>query len=113
MTAHRIARLPVFLEGAVERLELGDAGALARGIRRPRLPDQRCDPLGDTGGMGRGQLHDTVGQLYLPDALARRSEKARRRRVRIFLEEMVLDLPGEVAETVRQFELIERVMVER
>ena len=47
-------------------------------------------------------------------ALAGRGEEhLGRRRVRIFLEEMVLDLPGEVvAEPVGQFDLVERVLVE-
>jgi len=95
----------------------GDAGALAHAEFDTAAAHQieRRDPLGDTGGMGRGQLHDAVGEPYLPGALARRGqEDLRRRRVRVFFKEMVLDFPGEVVtQTVRQFELIERVMVER
>ena len=65
------------------------------------------------GGMHRRQLHDAVRKADLPGALARRGEEhLRGRRVRIFLEEMVLDFPGEVvAEPVGQFELVERIMV--
>jgi len=55
-----------------------------------------------------------VGEADLPGALARRGEKnLGRRRVRILLEKMMLDLPGKVvAEMVRQLELVERIVVE-
>src|ERR1700730_9028862 len=105
-----------FVEAAVERFEFGDAGALAHAELDAAATDQieRRDALGDARGMDRRQLHDAVRKADLPGALARRGEAHLRcRRVRIFLEERVLDFPGEVvAEPVRQLELVEGVMVE-
>ena len=115
--AHRV--LPdraLFLEAAVERFELGNAGALAHAELDAAAAHQieRRDALGDPRRVHRRQLHDAVREADLPGALARRGEKhLGRRRMRIFFEEMVLDLPGKVvAEPVRQFELVERVVVE-
>jgi len=63
--------------------------------------------------MDRRQLHDPMREAHLHRALAGRAEKYfRRRRVRIFFEEMMLDLPGEVVtQPVRQLQLIERVLI--
>src|SRR5215470_2104976 len=115
--AHRI--LPdrsLLLEIAVEGFELGDAGAFAHAELDAAAADEieRRNALGDARGVDGSQLHDAVSQPDLPRALARRSEEHfGGRRVRIFFEEVVLDLPGEiVAEPVGQLELIERVMVE-
>src|SRR5215216_6333421 len=61
-----------------------------------------------------GELEDAVPEPDLPGALAGRGEKGfRRRRVGIFLEEMVLHHPGVViAEPVGGLELGQRVLVE-
>src|SRR5690348_8653609 len=78
----------LLLKGAVEGLELGDAGALTHTKFGAAAADEveRGDALGDAGGMGCRQLHDAVSEANLPGALARRGEKdLRRRRVRIFL----------------------------
>ena len=75
---------------------------------------ERGDALGAARRMRRGQLHDAVREADVLGALAGGGEKhLGRRRVRIFLEEMVLDLPGVVvAEPVGQLDLVERVLVE-
>src|SRR5262249_55852413 len=72
------------------------------------------DTLGNPGRVGRGQLHDAMRQADLFGALARRGEKHFGcRRVRILLEKVVLDLPGEVvAKPVGELDLVERVLVE-
>jgi hypothetical protein len=60
------------------------------------------------------KLEDAVAEPDFFGALARRGEKGfRRRRVRIFLQEMVLDHPGVVvAEPVGGLELGQRVLIE-
>ena len=106
----------LLVEGDAERLQFGAAGALADAEFDAAAADQieRGDALGNARRWARRQLHDAVRQADLLGALACRAEKhLGRRRVRIFLEEMVLDLPGEVvAEPVGQFDLVERVLVE-
>ena len=53
------------------------------------------DPLGDARGMIGGELEDAVAEPDVLGALAGGGEKRfRRRRMRIFLEEMMLDHPG-------------------
>ena len=82
---------------------------------RPRLTRSRHgDALGDPRRRARRQLHDAVGQADLPGALARRAEKhLGGRRMRVLLEKVMLDFPGEVvAEPVGQLDLVERVLVE-
>ncbi len=76
---------------------------------------QRGDALGAARRVGRRQLHDPVTQADLLGALRGRAEKhLGRRRVRILLEEMMLDFPRViVAEPVGQLDLVERVAVER
>src|ERR1700680_4769281 len=87
----------LFVEGDAERLQFGDAGALAGAELDPPVADQveRGDALGTARRMRRRQLHDAVAQ---PDPLGALAGGAKeylgRRRVRILLEEMVLDLPG-------------------
>src|SRR5271169_2583499 len=86
-----------FVEAAVERFELRDAGALAHAEFDPAAAHQieRRDALGYARRMHRRQLHDAMREADLPGALARCSEEhLRSRGVRIFLEEMVLDFPG-------------------
>ena len=104
------------VEIAVERFELGDAGALAHAEFDAAAAHQieGRDPLGDAGRVHRRQLHDAVREADLLGALARRGEKhLGGRRVRIFFEKMVLDLPGEVvAQPIGEFDLIERILVE-
>src|SRR2546423_9605806 len=74
---------------------------------------ERGDPLGDAGGMvdGRRKLDDAVAEPDPGGALARRSqEHLRRARVRVLLEEVVLDLPDVIeAERVGQLDLFEGV----
>jgi hypothetical protein len=56
--------------------------------------------------------HDPVSETDAPGALrGRRQEHLRRRGLRVFLEEVVLDLPGVVdAEPIRQLHLRERIL---
>ena len=115
--AHRVFPDRALLsEIAVEGFELGDARTLAHAEFDAAAAHQveGRDPLGDTGGVGGGQLHDAVREADLLGALARRGEKdLGGRRVRILLEEVVLDLPGKVvAEPVGELDLVERVLVE-
>ena len=65
------------------------------------------DALGDVGGMVGRELQDAVAQPDLLGALAGgRQERGGRGRVGVFLEEVVLDLPGVVvAQLVGQLEL--------
>ena len=62
-----------------------------------------------------GELDDAVSETNVFRALAGGTEEHFwRRRVRIFLEEVVLDLPGEIeAEAIRQLELVQSVVMER
>src|SRR6202030_1230599 len=71
--AHRV--LPdraLLVEAAVERFELGDAGALAHAEFDTAAAYQieRRNPLGDARGMHRGQLHDAVRKTDSAGALA-------------------------------------------
>ena len=108
--------LPLVLDGDAERLELGDRGTLAHAelATAARQQIEAGDTLGDPGRMVGGELQDPVAEPDLLGALAGgRQERLRRRRVGIFLEEMVLDFPCVVvAELVGQFELAERILVE-
>ena len=72
------------------------------------------DPLGDAGGMIGGELEDAVAEPDVFGALRGGGEKRfRRRRMRIFFEEMMLDHPGMVvAEPVGGLQLRQRVLVE-
>ena len=98
--AHRV--LPdraLVLEVDAERLQLGDPGALAHAELDAAVAEQveRGDLLGDRGGMVGGQLEDAVAQADVLGALAGGGEEdLRRRGVRVFLQEVVLDLPGVV-----------------
>ena len=107
---------PLLVEIDAERLQLGDAGALAGAELDAAVRDEveRGDALGAARRVRRRQLHDAVAQADVLGPLAGRAEKhLRGRRVRVFLKEMVLDLPGiVVAEPVGQFDLIERVLIE-
>ncbi len=74
----------------------------------------RRDPLGHTRGVveARRQLHDAVPEAdVLRPLRGRRQEHLRRARVRVLLEEVVLDLPDVVEpEPVGQLDLVERVV---
>ena len=72
------------------------------------------DALGDARGMIGGELEDAVAEPDVLGALAGGGEEGfRRRRVRIFLEEMMLDHPGVVvAEPVGGLQLRQRILVE-
>src|SRR5271166_6261995 len=60
----------------------------------------------------RRQQHDSVTEPNLLGALTGRREKnLRRRRMRVFLEEVMLHFPHVIdAELVREFDLVERVL---
>jgi hypothetical protein len=107
---------PLFGVIDAERLQLGDAGALAGAEFDPAAADQieRGDALGTARRVGRRQLHDAVREADALGALARRGEEhLGGRRMRILFEEMMLDLPGiVVAEPVGQLDLVERVLIE-
>ncbi len=115
--AHRVFPHRAFLvERDPERLKLGAAGTLAHAEFGPPAADQieGGDALGDPRRRARGQLHDAMGEPDLFGALAGGAKKhLGGRRMRIFLEEVMLDLPGEVVtEAVGEFDLVERVLVE-
>src|SRR3954467_11494414 len=98
-----------------ERLKLGDAGALAGAELDAPVRDEveRGDALGTARRVRRRQLQNAVTQANVLCPLAGRAEKyLGGRRMRVFLKEMVLDLPGVVvAEPVGQFDLIECVLI--
>ena len=77
-------------------------------------PVERRDTLGDTGGMVvcRAASADAVAKPDLLRALpARGQENLRRRGMRVFLKEVVLDFPGVIdAELVGQLDLVERFL---
>ena len=75
---------------------------------------ERGDAFGDALRRVGGELHDAVAEPDVLGALAGGAEEhLGGRRVRIFLEEVVLDLPGVVvAEPVGQLDLVERVLIE-
>ncbi len=103
---HREDRADRFLEHfllgfhvAAERRQLGDRGALAHAELAAAIAKQieHRDALGDARGMVGGELEDAVAEPDVLGALAGGGEKGfRRRRVRIFLQEMMLHHPGVV-----------------
>ena len=101
---------------AAERRQFGDRGALAHAEFAAAVAQQieHRDALGDARGMVGRELEDAVAEPDLLGPLARRGEEGfGRRRMRIFLEEMVLDHPGVVvAATVGGLELRQRILVE-
>ena len=120
---HREDRLDGFLEHlalglhvAAERRQLGDRGALAHAEFAAAVGEQieHRDALGDARRMIGGELEDAVAEPDLFGALARGGEEGfRRRRMRIFLEEVMLDHPGVVvAAAVGGLELRQRVLVQ-
>src|SRR3954452_4455990 len=104
--------------GAVdaEALELGAARGLAGPELDPPVGDQveRGDGLGDTRGMlvSRRQRQDAEAEPDACRALRRGGEEdVRGARVRVLLEEVVLDLPhGVKADAVGDLDLLERVV---
>ena len=108
----RALRVPVDAETAQLHLRAG--------LTRPELDApaghevERRDPLGHARGVVEPdrQLHDAVSEPDPLRPLARRGEEhLRRARVRVLLEEMVLDLPDVVeAEAVGELDLVERVL---
>ena len=99
-----------------ERRQFGDRGALAHAELAAAVGQEieRGDPLGDARGMVGGELEDAVAEPDLLGALAGGGEEGfGRRRVRVFLEEMMLDLPGIViAAAIGDLELRQRILVE-
>jgi hypothetical protein len=100
---------------ASERRQLGDGRALAHAELAAAAAQQieHRDALGDARRMIGGELEDAVAEPDLLRALARRGEEGfRRRRMRIFFEEVMLDHPGVVvSHPVRGFELRQRILV--
>jgi hypothetical protein len=100
----------------IESAELDFRGALAGAEFAAPVAHQveRRDPLGDSRRMvdPRRHLHDSVSQPDILGALARRGEpNLRRRRMRILFEKMMLGRPHVVvAEPVREFDLVQRVL---
>ena len=111
----KISRLSSIVDA--ERLQFGRGGAFAHAHLDPALRQQveGRDALGDAGGMVGGELADAVAEADLLGALAGGGEEElRRRRVGVFLEEVMLDLPRVVvAALVGELDLLERVLVER
>ena len=108
--------LALGLHVAAEATEFGDrrrfAGAHFDAAVRYKI---ECgNAFGDALRWVGGQLHDAVAEPDVLRPLAGGAEKDfRRRRVRIFLEKVVLDLPGVVvAKPVGQLHLIERILIE-
>ena len=101
--------LALVLHVDAERLELGDRRALAHAELEAAVRQQveAGELLGDARGMVGGELHDAVAEPDVLGALAGGGEEQlRRRRVGVFLEEVVLDLPGVVvAEPVGELDL--------
>src|SRR3954447_13526904 len=97
-------------------MQLGDRRTFADAELDATVADQveGRDPLGHSGGMVRRQLHDAVTEADVLGALAgRREEDLGSGRVRVLLEEVVLDLPRVVvAKLVGQLDLVERVLHE-
>ena len=82
---------PLVAEAPVERVQLGDAAALADAELDASVADQveRADPLGDSRRVVRRQLHDAVTEADPRRPLARRAEEhLRRRRVAVLLEDV-------------------------
>ncbi|OIQ65500.1 hypothetical protein GALL_529400 [mine drainage metagenome] len=108
-------RLFVFHHPA-ERAKFGDRGAFAHAEFDAPVADEieAGDFFGHAGRMVGGQLDDAVTQPDLLGALAGRGEEhLGLRRVRVFLQEVVLDLPRVVvAQLVGQFDLRQRVLVQ-
>jgi hypothetical protein len=75
---------------------------------------ERAHPLGHAGRVVRGELDDPVRQPDPLGALTRRGEEdLRRRGVAVLLEEVVLDLPGEVVpQPIGQLDLREGLLEE-
>ena len=101
---------------AAERRQLGDRGALAHAEFAAAVGEQieHRDFLGDAGGMVGRELEDAVTEPDVFGALAGGGEEGfRRRRVRIFLQEMMFHDPGVVvAQPVGGLELRQGVLVE-
>ena len=100
---------------AVERAELGDAGALAHAELDAPVADQveARDLLRDARRMVGGKLDDAVAEPDVLGALAGGGEEhLGLRRMRILLEEMVLHLPCVVvAKPVGEFHLRQGVLI--
>ena len=101
---------------AAERRQFGDRGALAHAEldAAPAQEIEHRDALGDARGMIGGELENAVAEPDILGALGGGGEKGfRRRRMRIFLQEMMLHHPGMVvAEPVGGLQLRQRILVE-
>ena len=108
--------LALGLHVAVEAAEFGDRCRLAGAHLDAAVGHQveAGDAFGDALRRVGGELHDAVAEPDVLGALAGGAEEDfRRRRVGVFLEEVVLDLPGVVvAKPVGQLHLSERVLIE-
>ena len=111
-----LEHLPLVVHGDAERRQLGDRGAFAHAEFAAAVDSRSSTAMRSAtrGGMVGGELEDAVAEPDVFGALAGGGEERfRRRRVRIFLQEMMLHHPGMVvAAAVGQFELRQRVLVE-
>ncbi len=120
---HRKDRLDRFLEHfllgfhvAAERCQFGDRGALAHAELDAAAAQQieHRDALGDARGVIGGELENAVAEPDIFGALAGGCQKRfRRRRMRIFFQEMMLDHPSiVVTEPVGGLQLRQRILIE-
>ena len=108
--------LALGLHVAAEAAEFGDRSGFTGAHLDAAIADkvEAGDAFGDTLRWIGGELHDAVAEADVLRALRRRTEEHfRRRRVRVFLKEVVFDFPGVVvAKLVGQLHLIECVLIE-
>src|SRR5439155_3677830 len=111
-----LEHLALGLHVTAERRQFGDGGALTHAELDAAIAQEieHRDALGDARGMIGGELEDAVAEPDVFGALAGGGEEGfRRRRMRIFLEEMMLHHPGIViAEAIGGLELRQRVLIE-
>ena len=102
---------------AVEAAEFGDRGGFAGAELDAAVGHQveAGDAFGHALRRVGGELHDAVAEPDVLRPLAGRAEEhLRRRGMGILLQEMVLDLPRVVvAKPVRQFDLRQRILIQR
>src|SRR6202043_1944809 len=93
-----------------------DRGALAHAEFAAAVAEEieHRNALGDAGGVIGGKLENAVAEPDVSGALGGCGEKRfRRRRMRIFFQEMMLDHPGMVVtEPVGGFQLRQRVLIQ-
>ena len=110
--------LALLVDRNPEALDLLSRGRLSGAEVHPAVRDQvqRRDAFGDTRGVvvARGHHHDAGSEPNSLRALGAGGQKhLGRRRMRVLLEKVVLDLPGVIdPEPVGQFDLVQRLLEE-